>query len=158
MKDSGVESLEEIPEHWEVSKIRYISKINPVKSESKYTKNSTEIACFLPMEAVSEECVIDTSNKKPIKKIWEGFTYFAKNDVVMAKITPCFENGKGAVLDKLDTDIGFGTTEFHVLRASKKVNSYFLFYILRTSRFKKLGEENMVGTAGQKKSSDRVFI
>jgi type I restriction enzyme S subunit len=151
MKDSGVEWLGEIPEHWEVSKIKFISVINPPKTNSKFTKNSMNLVCFLPMEAVSGEGEIDLSIKKKVKDLWDGFTFFARNDVIMAKITPCFENGKGAFLDKLDSEVGFGTTEFHVLRANKKINSKYLFYIFRTSNFKKLGVEHMTGTAGQKR-------
>ena len=71
----------------------------------------------------------------------------------MAKITPCFENGKGACLDDLDTDIGFGTTEFINLRPSDKVVSEYLYMITMTRPFRKLGEEVMTGSAGQKRVS-----
>ncbi|EPN2034960.1 restriction endonuclease subunit S [Clostridium botulinum] len=151
LKDSGIEWLGEIPEHWKISKIKYVATINPPKSNSRFTKNSLDVVTFLPMEAVNESGEINLDNKKAVKELWEGFTFFAKNDVVIAKITPCFENGKGAYLNKLDTEIGFGTTEFHVLRANKNINPEFLYFITRSNNFKKMGEENMVGTAGQKR-------
>ena len=72
---------------------------------------------------------------------------------MVAKITPCFENGKGACLDDLDTDIGFGTTEFINLRTSDKVLSEYLYMITMTRPFRKLGEEVMTGSAGQKRVS-----
>ena len=71
----------------------------------------------------------------------------------MAKITPCFENGKGACLDNLDTDNGFGTTEFINLRPSDRILPEYLYMITMTQPFRKLGEEIMTGSAGQKRIS-----
>ena len=84
---------------------------------------------FLPMEKVGEDGKIDCTVKKPIADLYNGFTFFRKNDVIVAKITPCFENGKGAILNKLATDLGFGSTEFHVLRAKENINNLFLYYL-----------------------------
>ena len=115
--------------------------------------NDTELVTFLPMENVSETGELDCSIKKPISEVRTGFSSFAKGDVVVAKITPCFENGKGACLDDLDTEIGFGTTEFINLRPSEKVLSRYLYMITMTQAFRKLGEEVMTGSAGQKRVS-----
>lgn len=149
MKDSGIEWLGEIPGHWDVKRLKYVADINPPKN-SLY-KDSKETFVFLPMEKVSETGKIDCEIKKPIGELWNGFTYFEKNDVIIAKITPCFENGKGALLDKLITDIGFGSTEFHVLRASSQVLSNYLFYMTRSELFMKTGEAFMTGAAGHKR-------
>ncbi|UCE53587.1 MAG: restriction endonuclease subunit S, partial [Desulfobacterales bacterium] len=81
MKDSGVEWLGEIPEHWEVSKLKYVSIINPSKNTSTATNNSDELVTFLPMERVFEDGTYDNSLKKPTNELWNGFTYFEKNDV-----------------------------------------------------------------------------
>lgn len=151
LKPSGIEWLGEIPAHWEVKKLKYVAKINPPKSNKKYYRNSNEPVTFLPMEKVSTTGEISNELKMPISKLWTGYTYFEKHDVLLAKITPCFENGKGAYLDKLDTEIGFGTTEFHVLRATNAMIPKFLHYFLKTASFLKLGKENMIGTAGQKR-------
>ena len=151
LKSSDIEWLGDIPEHWEVKKLKYVSKINPGKDNSRYNKNSKELVTFLPMEQVSEDGIISNKIKKTISELWEGFTYFARNDVILAKITPCFENGKGAFLDKLETEIGFGTTEFHVLRANKNINPEFLHFLLKSSAFMTLGEKNMAGAGGQKR-------
>jgi type I restriction enzyme S subunit len=115
--------------------------------------NDSELVTFLPMENVSETGELDCSIKKPISEVRTGFSSFAKGDVVVAKITPCFENGKGACLDDLDTEIGFGTTEFINLRPSEKVLSRYLYMITMTQAFRKLGEEVMTGSAGQKRVS-----
>jgi len=106
---------------------------------------------FLPMEKVSSNGDIDCEILKPIRELKQGFTAFKKNDVILAKITPCFENGKGALLDKLETEIGYGSTEFHVLRASKRIKAYYLYLITHSSNFLTLGEAMMTGSAGQKR-------
>ncbi len=79
-------------------------------------------------------------------------TFFAQNDIIMAKITPCFENGKGAYLECLDSPIGFGSTEFHVLRKLENISeSKFLYYLTCSHTFRDMGEALMTGTAGQKR-------
>ena len=112
-----------------------------------------ELLTFLPMENVSERGEIDCSIKRPLKEIKSGYSSFAKGDVVVAKITPCFENGKGACLDTLDTEIGFGTTEFINLRPGDEILSRYLYMITMTQHFRKLGERVMTGSAGQKRIS-----
>jgi type I restriction enzyme S subunit len=72
------------------------------------------------MENISFDGVIDNSIKKRVYEVKNGFSSFAKNDVIIAKITPCFENGKGAFLNNLQSEVGFGTTELINLRAKKK--------------------------------------
>ena len=148
-KDSGVEWIGEIPDGWEVKKLKYGITVNPAKED--VDKNSTELVVFLPMEKVGEDGEIDCSVKRPISDLYNGFTFFRKNDVIVAKITPCFENGKGAILNKLATDIGFGSTEFHVLRAKENVNNLFLYYVTKSEIFMKVGEAFMSGAAGQKR-------
>lgn len=148
MKDSGIEWLGEIPEHWEVKKLKYVSKINPSKNQA--FKGSEDEVVFLPMEKVNEDGTFDQELVKPINELWNGYTYFEKGDILIAKITPCFENGKGTLLSNLKTKIGFGSTEFHVVR-SKSVISQFLFYLTRSFRFMKIGEAFMTGAAGQKR-------
>ena len=87
-----------------------------------------------------------------IRKLWKGFTYFEENDVIVAKITPCFENQKGACLNDLDSKFGFGSTEFHVLREipNRSISKY-LYYITKSKLFLDMGESLMTGAAGQKR-------
>ncbi len=148
-KDSGVEWIGEIPAGWEVKKLKYDVLVNP--SKEGINKESDDIVVFLPMEKVKEDGKIDCSIKKPISELYSGFTFFRKNDVIIAKITPCFENGKGALLNELETDIGFGSTEFHVLRAKQNICNQFLYYITKSEIFMKTGEAFMSGAAGQKR-------
>lgn len=152
-KDSGVYWLGEIPAAWKVLPLKRICRVNASIADIVKTKDDSELVTFLPMENVTETGKIDCSIKKKIAEVRTGFSSFAKGDVVVAKITPCFENGKGACLDDLDTDIGFGTTEFINLRPSDKVLSEYLYMITMTRPFRKLGEEIMTGSAGQKRVS-----
>ena len=152
-KDSGIYWLGEIPESWEILPLKRICRANASIADIVKTKENSELVTFLPMENVTETGEIDCSIKKKVADVRTGFSSFAKGDVVVAKITPCFENGKGACLDDLDTDIGFGTTEFINLRPFEIVLSKYLYMITMTRPFRKLGEEVMTGSAGQKRVS-----
>jgi restriction endonuclease S subunit len=149
-KDSGVEWLGEVPEHWEVSRIKRATKLNPSKSEVPKAQRVGN-AVFLPMQSVGDNGSLDTSDERPISDLWNGFTYFRRGDIIVAKITPCFENGKGACLVNLPTEIGFGSTEFHVLRPVSGIDAYYLYRITMLSDFRKLGADYMTGAAGQQR-------
>ena len=150
MKDSGIEWLGEIPEHWEVKSLKRICIINPQKSEIDIIK--FDYAVFLPMEKVGEDGTYDSSGVYPTKELVNGYTYFCKGDIILAKITPCFENGKGAILNNLPTQIGFGSTEFHVIRPLKnKSEGHYIYFLTYSEIFKSLGEAYMTGAAGQKR-------
>jgi type I restriction enzyme S subunit len=150
-KDSEVYWLGKIPATWEVVLLKHVCRVNASISDVVKTMDDTEMVTFLPMENVSEIGDLDCSIKRPISDVRSGFSSFAKGDVVVAKITPCFENGKGACLDELDTEIGFGSSEFINLRPSNIVLSRYLYMITMTQPFRKLGEEVMTGSAGQKR-------
>ena len=107
---------------------------------------------FVAMPSVSEKGIIDTSILRPYSEICKGFTYFAENDVLFAKITPCMENGKGGVAEGLKNGAGFGSTEFHVLRPIiGKSNPYWLYIITMFSKFRCDAEKVMTGTGGQRR-------
>lgn len=151
MKDSGVEWIGKIPEHWSLERLKYYIDLNPTKENSLCDK---DLVTFLPMEMIHEDGSIDKENAKKIKNIDSRFTHFKEGDVLLAKITPCFENGKSAIASDLYNGYGFGTTELHVLRAKKnKMINKFLYYIIRSNQFLKLGESRMTGAAGQKRIS-----
>lgn len=152
MKDSGIEWLGEIPEHWRISKIKYAADINPSKNGFVSFRNTGQLVPFLPMEKVFVNGTYDCSFLKPVRELWNGFTFFEEKDVIVAKITPCFENGKGAYLSHLGSPFGFGSTEFHVLRGkSDKVIPEFLYYVISSPMFMIIGETFMTGAAGQKR-------
>ena len=110
------------------------------------------------MSNVSEKGDVDLSLEKTLSEVWNGFTYFKENDVVFAKITPCMENGKGAIMRGLKNGYGFGTTEFHVLRPIKSVSiPEWIFYLTSLRSFRKEAESNMTGSAGQKRVPKDFF-
>ena len=106
---------------------------------------------FIPMPKVGENGEFDPSEIKKYYEVKKGFTYFQNGDVLFAKITPCMENGKGAVARLMENGIGFGSTEFHVLRPNNSVVSEWIYYLLSWSGFRKEAEKNMTGSAGQKR-------
>ncbi len=149
-KDTGIEWLGQIPSHWEVRLLKRVAQINPSKSEVSNPMRDGH-AVFLPMERVGADGQYDTSEIRPISELWNGFTYFRRGDIIIAKITPCFENGKGAWLENLPTEIGFGSTEFHVIRPHKEITAPYLYRITTLSEFRRLGTDAMTGAAGQQR-------
>lgn len=113
--------------------------------------NDDEIVSFLPMAAVSEEGRIDYEQSRSVKEVRKGYTYFERGDVLIAKITPCFENGKATLTSDLKQAIGFGSTEFHVIRAGSRLVPEYVFHLLWSRRFRTDGEKSMTGSAGQKR-------
>ena len=107
---------------------------------------------FIPMPKVGENGEFDASEIKEYREVKKGFTYFQNGDVLFAKITPCMENGKGAVARGLYNGIGFGSTEFHVLRPiSGKTNPYWLYMLTAFPQFREDAANNMTGSAGQRR-------
>ena len=110
------------------------------------------LVSFVPMQRVGEEGEFDPSELRTYADVKKGFTYFADADVLFAKITPCMENGKGAIACGMESGIGFGSTEFHVLRPNKKMMmGEWLYYLTVCPTFRKEAERNMTGSAGQKR-------
>ena len=156
MKDSGVEWLGEIPSHWEVKRLKYVVEINPKKSELRSISHDLEVA-FLPMESIGEQGELELEQVAAICDVYNGYTYFRENDVLVAKITPCFENGKGAIARELVNGIGFGTTELFVLRPCQDTNSDFVYYFTVATGFRSMGIVSMRGAAGQKRATENFI-
>lgn len=149
MKDSKVEWLGDIPAHWAPKRMRFCMKTNPSKGEIKL--NDDELVSFIPMEAVGELGGLNLDAEKELGEISGGYTYFADNDVVVAKITPCFENGKGAIARGLKNGMAFGTTELHVMRSDDTLLPDYLFHLTMSHPFRCIGESEMYGAGGQKR-------
>ena len=127
------------------SKLEDHIELNPNKKE---LQNFNGDVSFLPMSNVSE---IDLFINRNIDDVRKGFTFFKDNDVIVAKITPCFENGKGAPVFGLLNGVGFGSTEFHVLRPKNTVNTVWLYHVTMLSKFRLEGERKMTGSGGQRR-------
>lgn len=129
-------------------KLGDVCEINPKRTPEDLSMNVS----FIPMQSVSEQGDIDTSDIRSIKEVCKGFTAFVDGDVLMAKITPCMENGKGAIASGLHNGIGYGSTEFHVLRPNRDlVRSGWIYYFTKGKLFRINCEKNMTGSAGQKR-------
>lgn len=152
-KPSGVEWLGEVPVHWGVSRLRFKAKINPSRSEISEMSGNIHVS-FVPMESVCEYGGLRLNETKPLGEVFSGYTFFREGDVVVAKITPCFENGKGSIAEGLENGIGFGTTELHVLRPLAELDRRFLFYLTISHAFRNIGAANMYGAGGQKRVPD----
>jgi len=138
------------PASWEHKRLRFALKMNPSKNEIDL--DDSDLVSFVPMEAVGEYGGIRLNEEKELSEIGSGYTYFCDDDVVVAKITPCFENGKGALAKGLKNKTAFGTTELHVMRtAPEQLEPEFLFYLTISDLFRKIGESEMYGAGGQKR-------
>lgn len=127
-------------------------EINPKKTKNARLADGVEVS-FAPMSSVSEKGEIDPSDIRKYEAVKKGFTYFTENDVLFAKITPCMENGKGAIAKGLMNGIGFGSTEFRVLRSTHGLsNPYWIYTITSFKTFRKDAESNMTGSAGQRRT------
>jgi type I restriction enzyme S subunit len=113
-----------------------------------------EQVSFIPMDAVGEDGSVRLDQTRPLGDVETGYTYFRNGDVAVAKITPCFENGKGAIMRDLVGGVGFGTTELIVARPLANNSSDFLHWLFNSTAFRKLGEGAMYGAGGQKRVPD----
>ncbi|MDZ4115915.1 MAG: restriction endonuclease subunit S, partial [Xanthomonadaceae bacterium] len=153
-KDSGVASHGLVPSHWQVKRLRFVAELNPSKSEVASVDRQTQVS-FLPMDAIGDDGAIRLDETRTLAQVENGYTYFRDGDVVIAKITPCFENGKGAVIRGLLDGVGFGTTELIVVRPKPQVaTSDYLGWLFTSPTFRKDAEGAMYGAGGQKRVPD----
>jgi type I restriction enzyme S subunit len=138
------------PDYWKISKLGEVCQINPSRTEVAGLPDGMDVS-FVPMAAVSEEGMLLESKTRKFKEVKKGFPHFKERDVLVAKITPCFENGKRWLASSLVNGIGFGSTEFHVLRAGKDVLPEWIYYFISSPTLRKDGKGRMTGTAGQKR-------
>jgi type I restriction enzyme, S subunit len=127
--------------------LRDLAVINP---RNFRVESETEVS-FVAMADVSENGFITGTTTLRRDALGNGYTQFAEGDILVAKITPCFENGKGALALGLTNGIGFGTTEFHVLRPKDPADADYLHQITLTKSFRIAGERQMTGSAGQRR-------
>src|SRR5688572_16813977 len=134
---------------WEIRKLGEVCEIKPPKKEAKEQLQDSDSVSFLPMEdlGVIQKTIIPV-NKRKLKEVAGSYTYFANNDVLLAKITPCFENGKLGIARNLTNGIGFGSSEYIVFRSRGKVFEDYLFYYLSRETFRVEGRKNMTGAVG----------
>ncbi|MGI8554424.1 MAG: restriction endonuclease subunit S [Dehalococcoidia bacterium] len=127
-----------------------VTSLNPRRSVTGLLPE-TEVS-FVPMPAVSElTASIEAPEVRTLRQVQSGYTPFENGDVLFAKITPCMENGKVALAAGLKNGVGFGSTEFHVLRANGSVLPRFVYYFVRQPSFRLAARQRMQGAAGQQR-------
>ena len=140
-------------EDWEERKLGEICEIDPKKSELKGL-DANHLVSFLPMKdlGISQNQIIPIDTRK-LSEVIGSYTYFRDRDVLLAKVTPCFENGKLGIAEKLTNGIGFGSSEYIVFRPLNNVISEYVFYLLSSNKFRNDGKKLMFGTTGLKRLS-----
>lgn len=152
MKDSGIEWIGEMPAHWSIGKVKQVSEFAP-KCDFSYL-NHDSLITFTPMECIRNGCFENRSAK--FDMITGSYTQYAEGDIVLAKVTPCFENGNICIMKDLFSGLGLGSSELFVLRAHSILTEY-LFYYLQNPGFVQRACASMTGTGGLKRvSSDFV--
>lgn len=135
---------------WQTKVISDIAEVNPKKDFSAMAK-SAEVS-FVPMDSVDDVTGRITKQlKRTLGSVSKGYTFFRDRDVIFAKITPCMENGKCAVVKDLVNGVGFGSTEFYVLRAKENILPEYLWHFFRQERIRKEATLHFTGAAGHKR-------
>lgn len=138
-----------IPEGWQRTVLSDIATINPRRTKPEAEDSDVS---FIAMGDVSEDGRVICTQVRNYQEVSKGFTPFVDNDVLVAKITPCFENGKGALVANLLGGVGLGSNEFHVVRVRPELaDPAFIHFHTRSDDFRRRGERSMVGSAGQKR-------
>jgi type I restriction enzyme S subunit len=143
---------------WQTKTLSEVCHIKPPKSEARDKVSASSLVSFLPMEDMGIDVkFVQATQTKPLSAVVGSYTYFADGDVLLAKITPCFENGKLGIADALENGIGFGSSEYFVFRPDATVSKEWLYYFLSREPFRVEGAARMTGAVGHKRVS-KEFI
>lgn len=151
LKNQIKEIINNCYKHYDKENLKKIVETNPSKAEIK-DLSTNEMVSFIDMPSVSNNGYIENEVIKTYQDVRKGsYTYFKKGDVIIAKITPCMENGKCACTDNIKCDIAFGSSEFHVFRVSEKIINKYLFALLNRSEIRENAEQQMTGASGHRR-------
>ncbi|MEW6142843.1 MAG: restriction endonuclease subunit S [Chloroflexota bacterium] len=146
-----------LPDGWRWVKLGEACQINPSRP-STFTRPDDAPTTFVPMAAVNERSgTIFRPEVRPYSQVSVGYTYFEEGDVLFAKITPCMQNGKHAIARNLIDGVGFGSTEFHVLRQSTVILPEWIYFFVRQPAFLREAESYFVGAVGQQRVPE-IFL
>jgi type I restriction enzyme S subunit len=137
---------------WPVKKLGRVCEFKPSKRQARAMLPAESLVSFMPMNGLGiHQMYPVAAEDRPLSEVADGYTYFADGDVLLAKITPCFENGKLGVARGLTNGIGFGSSEFHVLRPSPDVSAEYVYYFLERDEVKERGAKAMTGAVGHRR-------
>lgn len=140
------------------TKVKYVANLNPEKPD-KTAFDKHMLVSFVDMPSVSEDGYIKKATDRPFGTVISGgYTCFQNGDIIIAKITPCMENGKCALVTGMTNNYGFGSTEFHVIRANEqKILAKFLFTMLNREKVRLSAKANMTGASGHKRVPEQFY-
>ena len=148
----------EVDPDWPLVMLGDITKFMPSKNEVKTIDQNTPVS-FVPMSRLNEHQMFFSSDEKKLKDLYSSYVYFRDGDVLLARVTPCFENGKSAIARNLINGVGFGSSELFIFRPIKKcVLSEWVYFFISSDRFINSGKKNMIGTSGLQRLSKNFAI
>ncbi len=142
---------DELPKGWKWEKIDNLAKVGKTRKK-KIPTNLKDLTSFVPMDSVDDITgKITKTLYRPFDELGQSYTYFENGDIIFAKITPCMQNGKCAIVSEMKNDFGFGSSEYIVLTPVKTIYTKWVHYFLRTVEFRRAAEEHFTGSAGQQR-------
>ena len=149
---TSVKKAFHISSKYPLVKLASVCDLNTSKTEIHDTPDDLLVS-FIDMASVSSEGFIERKVDRPYGEVRNGgYTYFAEGDFIIAKITPCMENGKCAIAEGLTNGIGFGSSEFHTFRChTSEILTKFLFLLLNQTTVRKAAEDAMTGASGHRR-------
>lgn len=143
-----------LPDGWSTNKLSQLFTIKPQKREVNDHVEENEFISFVPMKCLNiNKKNLSLKYTRKLNEVYKSYTFFAENDVLLAKITPCFENGKLGIARDLLNKVGFGSSEFIVFRSNGYVIPEYLYYFLSQESFREEGKARMAGAVGHKRVS-----
>ena len=138
------------PIGWRVLRLEDVAEVNPRRPKITFADEAH--VTFLPMSAIADNFLgILARDQRPFRDVANGYTYFEEEDILFSKITPCLQNGKHALATGLSGGFGFGTTEFHVVRAGSQVTAQYMYRVLTQAHMIEQCRKSFTGTAGQQR-------
>lgn len=137
---------------WSEVPLSKVADLRPNKREVRQSATDEMLVSFVPMDCLNAgDRNLASHETRSLTEVYKSYTYFRDGDILLAKITPCFENGKLGVARELKNGIGFGSSEFFVIRPGREILSDYIYYYLHQERFRDAGKQVMTGAVGHKR-------
>jgi type I restriction enzyme S subunit len=154
----GEGDAQSLSKGWEEKSLGEVCEIKPPKKLAKEKLKETDLVSFVPMKYLEvNQLYFKSEETKTLKKVYSGYVYFQDGDVVLAKITPCFENGKLGIAKDLKNGIGFGSSEYIVYRTKDILLPEFLYFFLNREPFRIKGKSLMSGAVGHRRIQPEFY-
>ena len=151
-------STRPLPDGWRWAALGEVCEINPRRPRD-LTLAPDDPVTFIPMSAVDEgQAAVTRPQERPLAEVTKGYTYMQDGDVIFAKITPCMQNGKHAIVGDTLTGFAFGSTEFHVVRPGDAIHPVWVHRFLLQPSVLREAQQHFTGTAGQQRVPKQYLI